>query len=214
MPSTPRQPPPTRQQGLSNGGNPFQDPPHPFQDPPHPPPERPNLTEEFLGRLGEAGGTGPDYTRLASLALGCCDSLQHAERPPLAGGSRRMTSTSGEAPTSKGSPVRLQPSKQLVIGRMRANPKPDDFIGAPNPHSTVPSAHPHRINRLGGMHMLPAETRMRRVLPEEFICFPCLLLYLRRQSREHGTKRLRDMGDHNRSGSSTCVLPAWCSASA
>jgi len=34
---------PTRQQGLSNGGN-------PFQDPPHPPPERPNLTEKFLGR--------------------------------------------------------------------------------------------------------------------------------------------------------------------
>jgi tetratricopeptide (TPR) repeat protein len=46
---------PTRQQGLSNGGNPFQDPPHPSQDPPHPPPERPNLTEKFLGRRVAAG---------------------------------------------------------------------------------------------------------------------------------------------------------------
>ena len=41
---------PTRQEGLSNGGTPFQEPPHPFSDPPHPPPERPNLTEKFLGR--------------------------------------------------------------------------------------------------------------------------------------------------------------------
>src|SRR5438128_2405869 len=34
---------PTPQEGLSNGGNPFQDVPHPCQDTPHPPPERPNL---------------------------------------------------------------------------------------------------------------------------------------------------------------------------
>ena len=167
-----------------------------------------------LVRLGEAGGTGPGHTSLASLVLGGCDSLQHAKRPPLAGGSSGRTPTSGEAPTSKGSPVRLQPSKQLVIGRMGANPKPDDFIGTPHPHGTIPSTHPYRINRLGGMHMLPAETRMRRVLPEERVCLPCLLLYLRRQLRERGAKRLRNMGDHSCSGSSTCVLPARCSASA
>ncbi len=40
---------PTRQQGLSNGGNPFQDVLHPCQDTPHPPPKRPNLTGKFLG---------------------------------------------------------------------------------------------------------------------------------------------------------------------
>jgi hypothetical protein len=97
---------------------------------------------------------------------------------------------------------------------MRANPKPDDLIGATHPHGTIPSADPHRINRLCGMHMLPAETWMIRVLPEECVCCPCLLLHLRRQVCECGTKRLCDMGDYSRSGSSTCVLPALCSASA
>src|SRR5712691_3597549 len=39
----------TRQQGLSNGGNPFQDAPHPCHDTPYPLPERPSLMGEFLG---------------------------------------------------------------------------------------------------------------------------------------------------------------------
>ncbi len=76
-----------------------------------------------LVKLGEAGGTGPGDSRLASLGRGCLASLQHAERLPIAGW---MTSTS-EAP------VQLQSRQQLIIGRMRANPKPDDFIGATNP---------------------------------------------------------------------------------
>jgi len=65
---------------------------------------------------------------------------------------------------SQRTPMQLQPSQQLIISRMWANPKPDDFTGIAYPHSTIPSANPHRVNRLGGMHMLPAETRMIRVL--------------------------------------------------
>ena len=57
----------------------------------------------------------------------------------------------------QGTSGQLQPSQQLIIRRMRANPKPDDLIGIAYPHGTIPSANPYRVNRLGGMHMLPAE---------------------------------------------------------
>src|SRR5262245_54439787 len=97
---------------------------------------------------------------------------------------------------------------------MRANPKPDDLVGIAYPHRTIPSANPHRVYRLCGMHMLPAETRVIRVLPKELICLPRLLLHLHRQLGERGPKCLRGVGDHSRSGSSTCVFPARCSASA
>ena len=92
---------------------------------------------------------------------------------------------------SQETPVQLQPSQQLIISRMRANPKPDNLIGITYPHGTIPSANPHRVNRLGGMRMLPAETRMIRVLPKELIGLPRLLLHLRRQLCERGPKRLR-----------------------
>ena len=85
---------------------------------------------------------------------------------------------SGETLIRQGTPVQLQPSQQLIISCMRANPKPDHLVGITYPHSTIPSANPHRVNGFSGMYRLPAETRMRRVLPKELIGLPRLLLYL------------------------------------
>src|SRR5215475_13686994 len=117
-------------------------------------------------------------------------------------------------PQRLNTPGELQPPQQLVIRCMRPNPKPDHLIRLAYAYGTVSPTHPHGVNRPGGMHTFPAETRMPGVLPEEHVGVPRLLLHLGRQLPEHGTKRRGNMGDHSRSGSSTCVFPARCSASA
>jgi hypothetical protein len=107
-------------------------------------------------------------------------------------------------------PRRPKKAQKILTAPLRAcvrtNPKPDDLIGIAYPHSTIPSANPHRVKRLGEMHMLPTEARVIRVLPKELIGLSRLLLHLRRQLGECGPKRLRGMGDHSPSGSSTCVI--------
>src|SRR5882724_3638393 len=73
---------PTRQPWFSNGSNPFQNAPHPYQDAPRPPPERPNLTGKFLGRLlcccaaVQRGGTRSPPRVYFSSGSGSCETVQ------------------------------------------------------------------------------------------------------------------------------------------
>src|SRR5579884_4194769 len=104
---------------------------------------------------------------------------------------------------------------QLIVFFMRADPKPNDFVITEDSDRSMIAIDSNGVNRLLGMDLLEVQTGMVRILGEELVCFSGSLLDRLRQILERFSETLcRVRGHYNLSGSSGCVRPLRCSASA
>ncbi len=98
---------------------------------------------------------------------------------------------------------------------MRADPKPDDFIGAREyAHGSVASSHPGRNVPSTAVHPFEVESRMPRIAAKEAIRSSRLFADICRQGREHSAEAGIGVRFQRSSGSSGNVRPAWKSSSA
>lgn len=73
---------------------------------------------------------------------------------------------------------------------MGADPEPDHFVSGSDAERPIVQTDPNRIDRLGGMDLSEGETVVVRVLQEEAVRPPGLMLNGRRQVIESGAEPL------------------------
>ena len=77
---------------------------------------------------------------------------------------------------------------------MRTNPEPDYLILIPHRQRAIRETNAGRKDRLRCVHLLKAQTGVKRILPKELIGKTCLGLHLRRQGSEGLVKPLGRVG--------------------
>ena len=85
----------------------------------------------------------------------------------------------------------LKSPEQLIIFSMRSNPKPYHVASLQFTYSPIVHTNSNRINWTTRVYLFEMQTRMVRILTEQFVNFPSVLSNVRRQDSKHVTEAFR-----------------------